>query len=620
MGAQSGKASSPTVNRPHTVCSLCGATSTPKFPPHTGRSLVLKECNRCHIHCCSECYVWRRYGSRFLTDDGAHAVAEYAPVCRRCVAEPNLVASAPWSAWRRIFEYCDPTAKHRLLQLCHATQMGVVLPYPYTRYGWSTFFEGKRFISKGANGEAYQTTVHPDITQRLTGSLLDALDANMLASLAGRMVAVKAVRKSTVFSLRRWRHIQREVDALRRCHHRHIVQLHFVVQSPSEVYIVLQYVAGGDLFDWLVHQQVPIEYDVVVIARQLFETLHYLHEVCGVVHRDIKPENILLEPIGSADAPRGHGRSLGGGDEYSEGHASASDDLYIRLADFGYAKFISQSEAGDGSSSTARLSGQPLLSLPPDAVAGVSPWPENQREAEPWVNARKSFLISSTPCGTLGFAAPEILSAYNAQKNASQRLRSNRQSAEHLEDIAKPRTPVDLVKRMDIFAAGVTICILLTGCEPFPCLSSKAHIEAVQEGLDFSGPQWTCVSRQAKNLLRRMLSPKAANRPSALECLNSSWIKDQDPYADVTAGADDDDGNLLRKGLNRSVSMWQLFSTSFKNSVHSLRKNEGWLFVQDAQGLVKTIPRELVNGREDGEPFSEVPHSPNGCKQASAVY
>ncbi|KAG5481275.1 hypothetical protein CUR178_06508 [Leishmania enriettii] len=296
--------------------------------------------------------------------------------------------------------------------------MGVVLPFPHAQYRWSTYFQGRDFIDKGANGEVYQAMVRCDITKELAQPLIDALDAKVLADLAGRTVAVKTIRKSTVFSMRRWRLIQREVDALRRCYHRHVVQLRFVAQGPSEVYIVLQCVADGDLFDWLVHQQIPMEYDVVVIARQLFETLHFMHEVCGVVDRDIKPENILLQPIGNSGVQGQGDGSLGTVGVCSTGQTGACDDLYIRLADFGYAKLLPQSEAGEASLPPARMSRSPLPPPPasPDTVNNAGLMIESVQRTEPCVNARKPFLVCSTPCGTLGFAAPEILSAYDAHK------------------------------------------------------------------------------------------------------------------------------------------------------------------------------------------------------------
>jgi serine/threonine protein kinase len=79
---------------------------------------------------------------------------------------------------------------------------------------------------------------------------------------------------------------------------------------------------------------------------------------------------------------------------------------------------------------------------------------------------------------------------------------------------------------MDIFALGVTIAILLTGQEPFTCHSSRAHIDAVNRGVNFNSRPWAYVSPAARNLLRRMLAPEAKDRPTALQCLQSEWIAD----------------------------------------------------------------------------------------------
>lgn len=628
MGAQSGKAATSPADTARSRCDLCGAGAQRGVADEKGEVVHTDECSRCHRRCCSRCCTWRRFGSRYATYEDDERVPEFMPVCAQCLSQPNLLLSVPRSVWEVINEFCDAASRHHLLQLCHATQMGVVLPYPYTRYGWSTFFEGRAFISKGANGEVYKTTIRKSTGQELPRSTTNGLDMQTISTLGGTTVAVKAIRKFTVFSLRKWEHIQREVDTLRRCRHRHVVQLLFVAQGPSEVYIVLQYVAGGDLFDWLVHQQIPMEYDVVMIARQLLETLHFMHDVCSVVHRDIKPENILLQPVTGHRLRRHDNGKPTVDDGGLDGTLGSSDELYIRLADFGYAKMLPCSVHAATPASSARAGKAHLPPLRPTshgiaggtAVAASIALPENRHPVEHQLNHRKPFLMSSTPCGTLGFAAPEILSAYNAQKTASSRLRASRNSTDAMDGLAQPQTPVDLVKRMDIFAAGVTICILLTGCEPFPCTSSKEHMDAVQRGMDFSGPQWNYVSQQAKNLLRRMLAPKAADRPSALECLNSSWLRYDDPFADTASEVDDYGDVMHGKGLRHSNSVWQLLSTSFQNSVHSLRKNEGWLFVQDARGLVTTVPRQLVNGNEDGDVFPEAIRSTNAQDYPAAIY
>ncbi|KPA82945.1 putative protein kinase [Leptomonas pyrrhocoris] len=611
MGARNTKAASSSSTTTYSLCELCGAEAKRGAVAGRGGGMPTEECSRCHCHCCLNCFTRRRYGSQFATHESHEGVAAFVPVCAHCLSKPNLILNVPQSVWRVIDEFCDATSKHRLLQLCHATQMGVVLAYPYTRYGWSMFFEGKSFISKGANGEVYKATLRRDIVQKASQLIADGLDVRTLATLGGTTVAVKTIRKATVFSLRKWEHIQREVDTLRKCRHRHVVQLHFVAQGPSEVYIVLQYVAGGDLFDWLVRQQIPMEYDVVVIARQLLETLYFMHEVCSVVHRDIKPENILLQPVSAHRPHQQDSGKLSIENGALDGTFSSPDELYIRLADFGCAKVLPRNDYAAAPTSPARSGKLHLPPLRPTSHDAA----EDQPSAEPRLNNRKTFLISSTPCGTLGFAAPEILSAYDAQ-----RLRSNRDSMDAMNTSSRPQTPVDLVKRMDIFAAGVTICILLTGCEPFPCLSSKEHMDAVQSGPDFSGPQWNYVSQSAKILLRRMLAPKAADRPSALECLNSSWLKHHDAYAEIAPEIGDFDDIVHEKGLHHSASVWQLLSTSFQNSVQSLRKNDGWLFVQDAQGLVATIPRQFESENENGGVFPEMLSSTNVQKYSAAIY
>lgn len=600
MGAKNGKGVSSSLVSVDCLCEVCGDNPTGCSLQNKAEYKEESCCSRCRRKCCCSCAVWRCYRSGSTLTQYEPGVSPFSMICRSCNSRANLVQNTPRAVWIAIAEFCDVTTKNCLLQLCHATQLGVVLPYPYTLYGWNAFFLGRHFISKGANGEVYQATVRYNAGAELACTSISSADADRVSAHAGQTVAVKTIQKSRIFSMRKWEHIEREVTALRRCSHDHVVQLYFVAQGPSEVYIVLQYVAGGDLFDWLVHQQVPMEQDVVVIARQLMETLRYMHDICGVVHRDIKPENILLETRSYSEqySKRDQNRdSTDGSDEYESGA-----DLFIRLGDFGYAKLLPT--AMDSSPLCSSLPNLPVRPpLPPrrSYMQGITIPYENRALLDERVNNQKSLLISSTPCGTLGFAAPEILSAYNAQREAARRPRTNHATDDKLESPSRPQTSIDLVKRMDIFAAGVTFCILLTGCEPFPCCSSKEHMDAVQNGMSFAGPQWRYVSREAKNLLIRMLAPKASDRPSAQECLKSAWLRQCNACDGSAADEDEYRGIRHMGGMHHSTSMWQFLSTSFQNSVHSLRKNEGWLFVQDAEGLVTTIPRQLVSEREDEE-------------------
>lgn len=67
-----------------------------------------------------------------------------------------------------------------------------------------------------------------------------------------------------------------------------------VFESKSHIYIVMELISGGELFDYLVQKKFLPENETALIIHQLLETLSYIHLV-GVIHRDIKPENILIE-------------------------------------------------------------------------------------------------------------------------------------------------------------------------------------------------------------------------------------------------------------------------------------------------------------------------------------
>lgn len=67
-----------------------------------------------------------------------------------------------------------------------------------------------------------------------------------------------------------------------------------VIETKTEINLVLEYCSGGELFDYLVSKRRLSEPEVRIIMRDLFNVLLYIHEK-GFAHRDLKPENILLD-------------------------------------------------------------------------------------------------------------------------------------------------------------------------------------------------------------------------------------------------------------------------------------------------------------------------------------
>uniref|UniRef100_A0A3P9A354 non-specific serine/threonine protein kinase n=1 Tax=Esox lucius TaxID=8010 RepID=A0A3P9A354_ESOLU len=87
--------------------------------------------------------------------------------------------------------------------------------------------------------------------------------------------------------------IENEVAVLRRVKHPNIIQLIEEVDTPTELYLVMELVKGGDLFDAITSSTKYTERDASVMVYNLAGALNYLHNM-NIVHRDIKPENLLV--------------------------------------------------------------------------------------------------------------------------------------------------------------------------------------------------------------------------------------------------------------------------------------------------------------------------------------
>ncbi|KAI1887449.1 hypothetical protein AGOR_G00190410 [Albula goreensis] len=87
--------------------------------------------------------------------------------------------------------------------------------------------------------------------------------------------------------------IENEVAVLRRVKHPNIIMLIEEVDTPSELYLVMELVKGGDLFDAITSSTKYTERDASAMVFNLASALKYLH-CMNIVHRDIKPENLLV--------------------------------------------------------------------------------------------------------------------------------------------------------------------------------------------------------------------------------------------------------------------------------------------------------------------------------------
>lgn len=135
----------------------------------------------------------------------------------------------------------------------------------------------------------------------------------------GKEYAIKCIKKKDLDT--KEDSICNEIEILKKVKHPNIVQMFSLVDNKDAIYLVMELVTGGELFDRIVERGSYTEKDASHLMKQLLEGVRYLHSM-HIVHRDLKPENLLYQ------------------DE--------SEDSKILITDFGLAKLLS-----DGPMNTA---------------------------------------------------------------------------------------------------------------------------------------------------------------------------------------------------------------------------------------------------------------------------
>lgn len=124
----------------------------------------------------------------------------------------------------------------------------------------------------------------------------------------GKYYALKILQKADVVKLKQVDHILSEVTILSMINHPLLIKMYGISQDERYLYIIMEYVSGGELFTYLRTVQNLKNDDAVFYAAQVTMMFEYLHSK-DIVYRDLKPENLLISANG-----------------------------YLKLTDFGFAK------------------------------------------------------------------------------------------------------------------------------------------------------------------------------------------------------------------------------------------------------------------------------------------
>ncbi|PVH20363.1 hypothetical protein CXQ85_002150 [Candidozyma haemuli] len=271
---------------------------------------------------------------------------------------------------------------------------------------------------------------------------------------SGRHVAIKVLRKYQMDNAQK-QAVLKEVIIMRQLKHPNIVNFIEFIESEPYYYIVQELVGGGEIFTAIVNYTYLSENLARHVIYQTALAVRHLHEEVGIVHRDIKPENLLFVPtefkpsynpiakLRRSDDPKTK-KDEG---EFTPGVGGGTIGT-VKLADFGLSKQI---------------------------------WGHNTK----------------TPCGTVGYTAPEI-------------VRDERYS-----------------KEVDMWALGCVLYTVLCGFPPFYDERIETLTEKVARGeYTFLAPWWDEISAGAKYCVSRLLTVDPTQRYTIDELLQDPWLRE----------------------------------------------------------------------------------------------
>lgn len=114
---------------------------------------------------------------------------------------------------------------------------------------------------------------------------------------SGELYAMKTLRKAALVKRNQLAHTSTERTILQLINNPFLVHLVYAFQTPDKLYMVLDYMAGGELFFWLKNAKKFSETRSRLYTAEITSALDALHSA-DIVYRDLKPENILLDSAG----------------------------------------------------------------------------------------------------------------------------------------------------------------------------------------------------------------------------------------------------------------------------------------------------------------------------------
>lgn len=170
----------------------------------------------------------------------------------------------------------------------------LVFPHKYRMYYFLENEEREEWVKALRVAAGYRAVSdYYDVSKKVLGKGKFGIVKLATHKKTGKEVAIKMVSKTQMtpedLELQR-----NEIEILKVCQHPSIIRLLDIFENETDIYLVMEYMKGGDLFDYLQRRDFTIKESLACnFAHQIATAIFYLHSY-GVAHRDLKPENIIV--------------------------------------------------------------------------------------------------------------------------------------------------------------------------------------------------------------------------------------------------------------------------------------------------------------------------------------
>lgn len=190
--------------------------------------------------------------------------------------------------------------------------------------------------------------------------------------------AMKKLKKSEMVSRGQVEHVRAERNLLAEVDSHCIVKLYYSFQDAEYLYLIMEYLPGGDMMTLLMREDILAENVAKFYIAQSVLAIESIHKH-NYIHRDIKPDNLLLD---------------------QNGHMKLSDFGLCKPLDCATLSTIKENESMEDSSREPMDIDGPL----PDAGNG---WRSAREQLQHWQRNRRTLAFSTV--GTPDYIAPEVL-------------------------------------------------------------------------------------------------------------------------------------------------------------------------------------------------------------------